>query len=72
MQNTRLHPGCTGQCLLNFETMKRHILAELNDPEEEHRTIAVPVSRNFEQIGLQRKSAHDPKRKNAVLCLTNV
>ena len=34
--------------LLNFKSMKHHILAELNDPEEDSRTLEVPVSKNFE------------------------
>ena len=52
-----------GNALLNFESMKHHILAELNDPEEESRTLAVPVSKNFEINRTTKKIFLRPKVK---------
>ena len=52
-----------GSALLNFESMKHHILAELNDPEEESRTLAVPVSKNFEINRTTKKICLRPKVK---------
>ena len=33
-----------GSALLNFDSMKRHIIAEIKNPRDEPQTIAVPVS----------------------------
>ena len=52
-----------GSALLNFESMKHHILLELNDPEEESRTLAVPVSKNFEINRTTKKVCLRPKVK---------
>ena len=48
-----------GRALLNFESMKRHILADIKDQGEEQRTIAVPLSINF-----------DINRTTKKICLT--
>ena len=37
-----------GYALLSFESMKRHILAEIKNPEKERRPTAVPVTINFD------------------------
>ena len=52
-----------GSALLNFESMKHHILTELNDPEEDSRTLAVPVSKNFEINRTTKKIFLRPKVK---------
>ena len=49
--------------MLNFESMKHHILAELNDPEEDSRTLAVLVSKNFEINRTTKKICSRPKVK---------
>ena len=36
-----------GYALLNIESMKRHILAEIKNPEKERGPTAVPVTINF-------------------------
>ena len=36
-----------GYALLNFESMKRHILAESKNPEKERKPTAVAVTINF-------------------------
>ena len=38
-----------GRALLNFESMKQHTLAEIYDPDDERRTIPIPVNPNFEK-----------------------
>ena len=52
-----------GSALLNFESIKRHILAEIKDPEEERRTIAVPVGINFDTNWTTKKICLTPKVK---------
>ena len=42
--------------LLNFESIKHHILAEIYDPEEERRTIAVPLTSTLNETVPPRKS----------------
>ena len=45
-----------GRVLLNFESMKQHILAELYDPDEERRTIPIPVNPNLKRTEPRRKA----------------
>ena len=49
-----------GRSLLNFEAMKRYILSEIHDPEEERRAIPIPVSLNF-----------DTNRTTKKVCITD-
>ena len=49
--------------LLNFESTKHHILVGLNDPEEDSRTLAVPVSKNFEINRTNKKICLRPEVK---------
>lgn len=49
-----------GRALLNFEAMKRHILSEIHDPEEERTAIPIPVSLNF-----------DTNRTTKKICITD-
>ena len=58
-----------GRALLNFETMKRHISDEIKDPKEDARTIAVPVSINFETNRSIKKICLTPKVKKYGLVL---
>ena len=44
-----------GRALLNFESMKQHILAEICDPDDERRTIPIPVNANFEKYRTTKK-----------------
>ena len=44
-----------GHALLNFESRKQHILAELYDPDEERKTIPIPVNPNFEKDSTTKK-----------------
>ena len=50
--------------LLNFDSMKRHILAEIKNPRDEPQTIAVPVSINMEPNRTTKKICLTPKVKN--------
>lgn len=52
-----------GSAMLNFETMKRHIIAEIKDPEKERRNIGVPVSLNFGTNRTTKKMCITPKVK---------
>ena len=49
-----------GRALLNFESMKQHILAEIYDPDDERGTIPIPVNSSFEKDKTTKK-----------ICLTN-
>ena len=51
------------RALLNFESMKKHILAELYDPDEERRTIPIPVNPNFEKERTTKKICLTEKGK---------
>ena len=44
-----------GRALLNFESMKQHILAERYDPDDEQRTIPIPINPNFEKDRTTKK-----------------
>ena len=44
-----------GRALLNFESMKQHILAEIYDPDDERRTIPIPVNANFKKDRTTKK-----------------
>ena len=43
--------------------MKQHILAEMYDPQEERKTIDVPLSINFERNRTTKKIRLEPKVK---------
>ena len=44
-----------GRALLNFESMKQNILAGIYDPDDERRTIPIPVNPNFENNRTTKK-----------------
>ena len=52
-----------GRALLNFESMKQHILAELYDPDEERRTIPIPVNPIFKKDRTTKKICLTEKGK---------
>lgn len=52
-----------GSNILNFESMKHHILAEIYDPQDERRTMDVPLSISFERNQTTKKTRLEPKVK---------
>lgn len=56
-----------GRALLNFESMKRHISAEVKNPEEERITIAVPVNNNLDKNRTTKKICLSHKLKKCGL-----
>ena len=53
-----------GSALLNFESMKNHILGAINNPGNAPHPIAVPVSINMETNRTNKKICLTPKVKN--------
>ena len=53
----------SGSSILNFESMKHHILAEVYDPQDERRTMDVPLCINFERNQTTKKTRLEPKVK---------
>ena len=49
--------------LLNFDSMKRHIFAQIKNPGDESQTIAVPVSINMDKNRTTKKVCLTPKVK---------
>ena len=56
-----------GSALLNFDSMKRHILAEIKNPGDEPQTIAVPVGINMDTNRTTNKVCLTPKFKKYCL-----
>ena len=60
-----------GSRIRNFESMKHHILAEIYDPQDERRTMDVPLSINLEGNQTTKKTRLVPKVKKYGLVFEN-